>query len=314
MKRKDEEFNYINLIAGNSYSKNEALVTANVEPLKNNKEITGITSFKNCIVLFVTLDKRSKEDSHKYNDVFVDNGKKFHWESQNKNTTETSHIKRILTGEAVILFVRIHEKIKSRSQPFIYVGRLSYIEYNSNRPVQVLYNVLDYQEKPNKELSAIYAWEKIETLDLDNNLPLILKKEKTSYQGRVTDIKKRKAIELYAMNKAKEDYKKQGFKVIDTSSNSPYDLECHKNNTFRRVEVKGTTTEGDAVYVTRNEVLSAHSAECETDLYIVNNIDIFLQKDGNYYADGGLVNIIKNWKPEEKCLEATVYRYHLSKR
>ncbi|WP_209307209.1 DUF3427 domain-containing protein, partial [Proteus mirabilis] len=70
MKRKDEEFNYTNLIVGNSYSKNEALVTANVEPLKNNKEITGITSFKNCIVLFVTLDKRSKEDSHKYNDVF----------------------------------------------------------------------------------------------------------------------------------------------------------------------------------------------------------------------------------------------------
>ena len=62
--------------------------------------------------------------------------------------------------------------------------------------------MLDYQDKPNKELSAIYAWEKIETLDLDNNLPLILKKEKTSYQGRVTDIKKRKAIELYAMNKA----------------------------------------------------------------------------------------------------------------
>lgn len=51
MKRKDEEFNYINLIVGNSYSKNEALVTANVESLKNNKEITEITSFKNCVVI-----------------------------------------------------------------------------------------------------------------------------------------------------------------------------------------------------------------------------------------------------------------------
>ncbi|MER1961480.1 hypothetical protein KC821_10230, partial [Proteus vulgaris] len=61
MGRKDEVFDYQNLVVGNEYRKNDALVTANVEPQKNNKEITGITSFKNCIVLFVTLDKRSKE-------------------------------------------------------------------------------------------------------------------------------------------------------------------------------------------------------------------------------------------------------------
>ncbi|CRL65045.1 MULTISPECIES: DUF3427 domain-containing protein [Proteus] len=316
MQRKDEVFDYINLVVGKAYSKNEALVTANVRPLnkKNNKEITGVTSFNNCIVLFVTLDKRSKENSHKYNDIFLDNGKKLHWESQNTNTITTPHMKRIFSGESVILFVRIHEKIKSSSQPFIYIGRLSYIEHYGNKPVQVLYNVLDYQEKPNKALSAIYAWEKIDTLDIDTELPLILKKEKSSFQGRVTDIKKKKTIELYAMNKAKEDYQQQGFEVLDTSSNSPYDLECHKNGIFRRVEVKGTTTEGNAVYVTSNEVVSAHSDECETDLYIVNNINIFLQEDGNYYAEGGLVNIIENWKPEEKCLEATVYRYHLNKK
>ncbi|QHD94011.1 DUF3427 domain-containing protein [Proteus terrae] len=316
MQRKDEVFDYINLVVGNVYSKNEALVTANVRPLdkKNNKEITGVTSFNNCIVLFVTLDKRSKENSHKYNDIFLDNGKKFHWESQNKNTIETPHMRKIFSGETVVLFVRIHEKIKSSSQPFIYIGRLSYIEHDGNKPVQVLYDVLDYQIKPNKVLGTIYAWEKIDSLDIDNKFPLILKKEKLSYQGRVADVKKRRAIELYAMNKAKEHYEQQGFEVFDTSSNSPYDLECHKNKTFRRVEVKGTTTEGSAVYVTSNEVVSAHSDECETDLYIVNNIDIFLQEDGNYYAEGGLVKIIKNWKPEEKHLEATVYRYHLSKK
>ena len=314
MQRKDEVFDYKNLVVGNAYSKNEALVTANVRPLNNNKEITGITSFNNCIVLFVTLDKRGKESSHKYNDIFLDNGKKFHWESQNKNTIETPHMRKIFTGETVVLFVRTHEKIKSSSQPFIYIGRLSYIEHNGNKPVQVLYDVLDYQKKPNKALSAIYAWEKIDTLDIDNKLPEILKKEKLSYQGRVADVKKKKVIELYAMNKATEHYEQQGFEVFDTSSNSPYDLECHKNNTFRRVEVKGTTTEGSAVYVTSNEVASACSDECETDLYIVNNIDIFLQEDGNYYADGGFVDIIKNWKPEEKFLEATVYRYHLSKK
>lgn len=57
MQRKDEVFDYINLVVGKAYSKNEALVTANVRPLnkKNNKEITGVTSFNNCIVLFCLL-------------------------------------------------------------------------------------------------------------------------------------------------------------------------------------------------------------------------------------------------------------------
>nr|MBO8918892.1 DUF3427 domain-containing protein [Proteus mirabilis] len=79
--------------------------------------MTGITSFKNCIVLFVTLDKRSKEDSHKYNDVFVDNGKKFHWESQNKNTTETSHIKEYLLVRPLFYLFEYMKKLKVEVNP-----------------------------------------------------------------------------------------------------------------------------------------------------------------------------------------------------
>ncbi|OAT30076.1 group I intron-associated PD-(D/E)XK endonuclease [Proteus myxofaciens] len=317
MERGNEIFDYSNLIVGQAYTKQNALVAANVAPMIINKEITGITSFKNCIVLFVTLDKRSKEKSQQYNDIFLDNGKKLHWESQNSNTVTKPHMKRILSGEDVILFVRIHEKIKGKTQPFIYIGRLLYIKHEGSKPVKVLYDVVDYQKSPNKALNAIYVWENIDNSNIPSEeskkISSILKKEKSSYQGRVIDVKKKKAIELYAMKRAREDYEKQGFNVIDTSSNCPYDLECHKDNTFRRVEVKGTTTEGSAVYVTSNEVTSANSNEYETDLYILNNIDILLQENKEYTADGGTVRLIKNWKPSAENLEATVYRYYLKK-
>lgn len=309
MAREDEEFRYDKFVVGKKYERISAMELGEVKMPNQPRDITGITRFKNSIVLFVTLDKSNKEKAHKYNDTFLLDGKRFFWESQNTNTPTTPAIKNIMDGFPSILFVRIKDKVKGATQPFIYAGRLKYIEHNSSRPVEVLFEVQDYQEKPNKGLGEIYAWSKNTELLYEDELPQALRKVKNSAQGRMTDAKKKKAIELHAMSTATAHYYSLGYEVIDTSSNCPYDLECYKDSSFRRVEVKGTTSTGNFVTVTKNEVQDALSDTCETDLFILTNINITVIKAGEYATSDGDIRCITNWKPDSKDLEPTTFRY-----
>lgn len=315
LSRKSEFFKYQQLSVGDNYSKKEALILAQVSPPQNSREITGITGFNNCVVLFVTLNKESKKAAHQYNDIFLLDGEKFHWESQAKNTETTPNIVDIITGKHVVLFVRKEEKIAGKTQPFVFIGSLEYLEHQSEKPVQILYKVLDFKATSNQHLQALYLWGqgKIIEFEILPELPNLIKKVKQSGQGYISDSKKKKAIELYAMRMASEHYQKAGYAVTDTSNNCPYDLECFKENKLRRVEVKGTTSNGKSVYVTSGEVVDANSNECETDLFIVSNIHIDgKDENDNYIISGGEVELIKNWKPEQEHLEAKMYKYTVS--
>jgi hypothetical protein len=163
IKRECEFFDFTNLSIGSSYSKLEAFELSGVIAPKQIRDITGITRFKNCVVLFVTLNKEDKEDAHKYKDSFVLGGKQFHWESQNTNTPSTPHMEMIINKEPVVLFARVHQKIKSKTQPFVYVGQLSCIDYSypidsKKIPVEVIYQVLDHQNPASSSLGELYSW------------------------------------------------------------------------------------------------------------------------------------------------------------
>lgn len=310
--KENEYFAFENLKVSSRYTRFEALEAANVNIPSQPRELLGKNRYKNCVVMFVTLNKESKIEAHKYNDVFLLDGKQFHWESQSKNTTSTPAINQIIEGFPAVLFVRLDEKIKGKTQPFIYAGRLEYIEHRSQQPVQMLFNTLDYVTSPNPDLQAIYNWGS--ELDLNfNDIHLaaeLVKKVKTSGQGYIIDSKKRKATELHAMKVAEEHYINLGYKVIDTSANCPYDLECHDADEIRRVEVKGTMSNGNSVYVTSGEVIDANSEECETDLFIVYKIKIgSLDLAGNYPTSEGTTHIIRNWKPKAEDLEPKTYKY-----
>jgi hypothetical protein len=67
----------------------------------------------------------------------------------------------------------------------------------------------------------------------------------------------RRAIELHAMQAAVEYYTGQGWSVEDVSAFCPYDLHCERDDRVLRVEVKGTTSTGERVLLTRNEVAQA---------------------------------------------------------
>ena len=163
VKRKDEFFDYSGFIVGDTYTKLSTFKNAGVRVPNHSRDIPGPTRFSNCVVLFVTLEKVNKEADHKYNDQFLLGGAIFQWESQNRNTPNTPHMKMIIAGKPVLLFARVHEKIKSKSQPFVYTGLLKYVQHrshsdNAGRPIEVIFEVLNHSTDTTGELQSLYNW------------------------------------------------------------------------------------------------------------------------------------------------------------
>lgn len=148
------------LILGNSYSKKDLSLIFDEKGLLSSRE--GIFSSKtlNSYLFFVDLVKEGKEDRFHFNDYF--DGDIFHWDSQTTQHINTPRIQKIVNKELpILLFTRVHPKIKSQTQPFVFCGRLEYIEHDENttRPIHIVYQSLDYDETTqNKNLNDIYNW------------------------------------------------------------------------------------------------------------------------------------------------------------
>lgn len=305
-----------NFKVGDTYSRLDVADTGHVPRPAQPRDWTGIVQFQNCVLLFVTLDKTGFVESNQYHDVFDDGGATFYWDSQRQNTEKTPAISRIINGDTVLLFVRITGKVSSKTQPFVYQGKLAALDYDGEKPVQFVYEVLSYDSVAPQHMADIYQWRpkgvrKLRPIEATaDKLPKSGKpqKKRDSGQGRLIDPKKKKAIEVRAMDVASAHYISSGYLVTDTSANSPFDLECKKGNELRRVEVKGTTQSAKTVSVTANEVKSARSDDCETDLFMVHGITIYAEA-GEYTADGGEVKLVSNWVPLDEHLIATAYTY-----
>ena len=145
---------------GNKYSKSELSSLLNEENLKTSRE--GIYNCKNSpsTFLFVTLDKFGKQQSLHYNDYFEEDY--FHWDSQNKQHINTPGIQKIVTGvTTTFLFIRIHDKTKNVTNPFIFSGRLIYDSHdiNSSNPVHIVFQNIDYDDNTTVgDLIDIYLW------------------------------------------------------------------------------------------------------------------------------------------------------------
>lgn len=137
----------------------------------------------------------------------------------------------------------------------------------------------------------------IPTADVDNDGP--------NYQ---LDPQKRKCIEEYAVKWAKKHYEAQGFYVEERGK--PFDLLCKKVGLIVHVEAKGTTSSGNSVRLTRNEVIDARNPEWRSDLFIVYNIQIDNSGD-TYSASGGNECSFEAWQPEEKDLTPVEYEYRV---
>lgn len=146
---------------GESYNKTELANIINEPEVKT--LMTGLHYCKNnkeTTILFVTLDKKTKEEQLHYNDFF--NNNYFEWDSQNRQSFESLRIQVMYNGEVdVHLMARVSAKSKGKTEPFIYCGELEYYNHDvtTNNPIHIVFQCLDYQfETRNEKLIELYNW------------------------------------------------------------------------------------------------------------------------------------------------------------
>ena len=128
-------------------------------------------------------------------------------------------------------------------------------------------------------------------------------------QGFLASVGMRTAIELHAMKRAKRYFKEYGYAVEDTSRTESYDLQVTKNAARFYVEVKGTTTDGEHVFVTKNEVRHAHAHRDLCKLFVVHHIDVDDVSSESPKVTGGINYLIEPWNPSWERLTCLAYRY-----
>lgn len=125
-------------------------------------------------------------------------------------------------------------------------------------------------------------------------------------QGFARTPHERRAIEERAMAAAKKHFLNEGFDVEDVSAQRPYDLLCKQGNKEIHVEVKGTTTDGDAIVLTNNEVKHALEPSNACVLFILYSISLKGKK-----ALGGKQLIVDPWRVQRDHLTPVTYTYRV---
>lgn len=141
------------------------------------------------------------------------------------------------------------------------------------------------------------------------NIEVITGKRTSTRQGFSASPKLRRAIELYAMAQATEYLINEGWTVSDVSSNKPYDLLCNRKGVTLFVEVKGTTTIGEQILLTRNEVQHAKNNQPNVALFIVSQVKVEKNGDDDFIVTGGNNNFIHPWVIVEEKLSPLSYSY-----
>lgn len=108
----------------------------------------------------------------------------------------------------------------------------------------------------------------------------------------------RRAVEVRAMEVAIEELSKTWEHVVDVSAVESFDLLCRSAAEELHVEVKGTTSDGATIVLTRNEVIHAQNQHPRVALYVVSRIELSL-KDGAPVASGGQLARYEPWAIED---------------
>lgn len=152
MSRRNQHFDLSKFAVGKKCGKkNEIADLADVPRQSNFQEWSGYAAFKNCLSLFVTLDKSNRP---KYYDKF--DGPLFYWDSKATSTESTPDIQLLIDGELpVILFARC-----LGSDEFVFCGQLKYLRSYSSRPVRFHWELVNYPQGVcgNAELDSLANW------------------------------------------------------------------------------------------------------------------------------------------------------------
>jgi Domain of unknown function (DUF3883) len=125
-------------------------------------------------------------------------------------------------------------------------------------------------------------------------------------QGFQNDVRYRQEIEAHSMRLVGRTLRKLYRTVNDVSKERSYDFHCTSaKGEHRKIEVKGTTTPGRSVLVSRSEHELAQSEQ--VDLYVLHGIDIV-----GGVAQGGELTVYEDWVHSASSVKATGFRIVLA--
>ena len=123
--------------------------------------------------------------------------------------------------------------------------------------------------------------------------------------GRQSDPERRKAIERYSVGLVREHFESLGFQTFDVGAHEPWDVTAERGAESIHIEVKGSTTDRDAIDITEGEV--RHAEGSETLLIVIDRIHM----DSALECSGGRWRHWHSWSPDRDQLMPTAYRHRL---
>lgn len=133
-------------------------------------------------------------------------------------------------------------------------------------------------------------------------------RERSSGQGFLPTAEERRVVELYGVKLATQYFEARGWTVKDVGAKESYDLLLRRGEERLHVEVKGTTSPGTQVILTRSEVERQRALAPHNALVVIHSIA--LDRGGSHpSASGGVVHCVSPWQIEEEDLSVVSYIY-----
>ena len=169
---------------GKKYSKVELSKILGEPSIEHVREGLGYCKKSRNTLLFVDLEKAGKEERFHFNDYFEEEF--FHWDSQTTQHERTPKIVEMVEGRSTpLLFVRKYQKVKSKTQPFVYCGRLEFEELDpkTSKPVHLIFRSVDYDDyTDNDDLVDLYLWSPRQTSNTISKSTEVSDNRKSSYR------------------------------------------------------------------------------------------------------------------------------------
>ncbi|HLL06437.1 MAG TPA: DUF3883 domain-containing protein [Myxococcaceae bacterium] len=129
-------------------------------------------------------------------------------------------------------------------------------------------------------------------------------------QGFSSDPRIRKAVEDYAMKRARDYFQQErGFTDLkDVSRTRPYDFLGWDGEREVYIEVKGTQTAGSTILLTPNEVEFARRNKSQMALFVVHSMKV-RDVDGEVHVEGGEERVSWPWDVENGQLTPVKFAY-----
>lgn len=130
----------------------------------------------------------------------------------------------------------------------------------------------------------------------------------TKGQGTRLNVQERQAVERHSVDMATKYFQDQGWTVKDVGAKESYDLLLSRGNERLHVEVKGTTSRGEQVILTRAEVERQRDLAPQNALVVVHSITLN-RSAKPATASGGTLCCTTPWRIEEEDLTVVSYVY-----